>query len=67
VVRRFRRWHLLKIVIDTNGVTASFALRLVTQVLDHPDGVYEFTGGFRVEVKTTKTQRVFKVAEKGGE
>lgn len=37
------------------------ALKMVTQIIEHPDGVYIFSGGFRVEIKTTKTQRVFKV------
>lgn len=52
----------MKIVIDGNDiVTDDVAVRMVTKILDRPDGVVNFTGGLAVEVKTGKTQRSFKV------
>jgi hypothetical protein len=52
----------MKIVIDGNGlVSDEVAVRMALQVLDRDDAVYRFSDGFAVEVKTSKTQRSFKV------
>lgn len=57
---------MTKIVIDPNGVvTELVALRMVQQILDREDGTVNFSGGLAVEVKTTKTQKAFKVTLRG--
>lgn len=51
----------MKITIESNDML--LALRMVSQIIEAEDGTYNFTGGFMVEVKTTKTQRMFKVVK----
>lgn len=50
--------------IDNGGLVADdVALRMVLKVLDRDDGTVTFTQGLAVEIKTSKTQRTFKVVK----
>lgn len=52
----------MKIMIDGGSlVSDEVALRMVLQIIDRGDGVYRFSDGFAIEVRTGKTQRSFKV------
>jgi hypothetical protein len=52
----------MKLLIDTDElVPVGVAVAMVAQVLDREDGLCNFTNGLCIEVKTTKTQKVFKL------
>lgn len=52
----------MKMMIDGGGlVTDEVALLMVAKIVDRPDSIVRFTGGLAVEVKTTKTQKAFRV------
>ena len=54
----------MKLVIDPAGlVTDAVALQMVFKILDRDDGIVRFTDGFAVLIKTSKTQKFFKVVK----